>query len=49
MEDNFLWDFNIEINDIPNVTPEVVKIMDDYLYQKLSPSNLEYDVTKNQT
>jgi hypothetical protein len=31
MEDNSLWGFNIEINDIPNVTPEVIKIMDDYL------------------
>jgi hypothetical protein len=32
MEDNFLWNFNYEISDIPNVTPEVIKIMDDYLY-----------------
>ena len=31
MEDNFLWNFNYEINNIPNVTPEVIKIMDDYL------------------
>jgi hypothetical protein len=31
MEDNFLWNFNYEISDIPNVTPEVIKIMDDYL------------------
>jgi hypothetical protein len=31
MEDNFLWDFKYEISDIPNVTPEVIKIMDDYL------------------
>jgi len=31
MEDNYLWNFNIEINDIPNVTPEVIEIMDDYL------------------
>lgn len=30
-EDNFLWNFGYEITDIPNVTPEVVKIMDDYL------------------
>jgi len=30
-EDNFLWNFNIEINDIPNVTPKVIQIMDDYL------------------
>ena len=31
MEDNPLWGFNIEINDIPNVTPKVIEIMDDYL------------------
>ena len=31
MEDNFLWNYNIEIKDIPNVRPEVIKIMDDYL------------------
>ena len=31
MEDNFLWNFNKEINDIPNVTPEVIEIMDNYL------------------
>ena len=31
MEDNFLWNFDIEINDIPNVTPEVIEIIDDYL------------------
>jgi len=31
MEDNFLWNFNYEISDIPNVTPEVIKIMNDYL------------------
>jgi hypothetical protein len=30
-EDNFLWNFNIEINDIPNVKPKVIEIMDDYL------------------
>jgi hypothetical protein len=31
MEDNFLWNFNYEISDIPNVTPEVISIMDEYL------------------
>jgi hypothetical protein len=31
MEDNFLWNFNIEINNIPNVKPKVIEIMDDYL------------------
>ena len=33
-EDNFLWNFNYEITDIPNVTPEVIKIMDDYLQEE---------------
>ena len=32
-EDNFLWNFNYEITDIPNVTPEVIQIMDDYLQE----------------
>jgi len=32
-EDNFLWNFNYEITDIPNVTPEVIQIMDDYLLE----------------
>ncbi len=32
-EDNFLWNFNIEINDIPNVKPKVIEIMDDYLQE----------------
>jgi hypothetical protein len=31
MEDNNLWGFNFEISDIPNVTDEVIDIMDDYL------------------
>lgn len=31
MEDNYLWNFNYKISDVPNVTPEVIKIMDDYL------------------
>jgi hypothetical protein len=35
MEDNFLWNFNYEISDIPNVTPEVIKIMDDYLTKEI--------------
>jgi hypothetical protein len=33
-EDNFLWNFNIEINDIPNVKPKVIEIMDDYLMKE---------------
>ena len=32
-EDNFLWNFNIEINDIPNVKPKVIELMDDYLQE----------------
>jgi hypothetical protein len=32
MEDNFLWNFNYEISNIPNVTPEVVTIMNNYLF-----------------
>jgi hypothetical protein len=30
-EDNFLWNFNIEINDIQNVKPKVIEIIDDYI------------------
>lgn len=36
MEDNPLWSFNIEINNIPNVTPKVIEIMDDYLLRSSS-------------
>jgi hypothetical protein len=36
MEDNFLWNFGIEIKDIPNVTPKVIEIMDDYLWRSSS-------------
>jgi hypothetical protein len=31
MEDNLLENFNYGITDIPNMTPEIIKIMDDYL------------------
>ena len=31
MEDNYLWNFDIEINDIPNVTPKAIEIIHDYL------------------
>ena len=31
MEDNFLWNFNFEISDIPNMTPEIIRIIDNYL------------------
>ena len=33
-EDNYLYNFNYQISDIPNVTPEVIKIMDDYLQKQ---------------
>ena len=31
MEDNHMWNYHIEIKDIPNVTSEVIEMMDDYL------------------
>jgi len=34
MEDNFLWNYNFEITDIPNVPAEVIKIMDEYLTEE---------------
>jgi len=34
MEDNFLWNYHFEITDIPNVTEEVIKIMDEYLTEE---------------
>jgi len=34
MEDNFLWNYHFEITDIPNVTEEAIKIMDDYLTEE---------------
>jgi len=34
MEDNFLWNYNFEINDIPNLPAEVIKIMDEYLTEE---------------
>ena len=44
-EDNFLWNFNFEISDIPNVTPEVIKIMDDYL-QESEEMNLQEHIRR---
>ena len=32
-EDNYLPDYGYSISDIPNVTPEVIQIMDDYLQE----------------
>ena len=34
MEDNFLWNYDYEISDIPNVTNKVIDIMDEYLTQE---------------
>ena len=44
-EDNFLWNFNYEISDIPNVTPEVIKIMDNYL-QEEEEMNLQENIRR---
>jgi hypothetical protein len=44
-EDNFLWNFNYEISDIPNVTPEVIKIMDNYL-QEEEEMNLQESIRR---
>ena len=44
-EDNFLWNFNYEISDIPNVTPEVIKIMDNYL-QEEEEMNLQENIKR---
>lgn len=43
MEDNYLPNFNYEITDIPNVTPEIVKIIDDFFESK---SNLQENIKK---
>ena len=32
-EDNYMWSYHMEISQVPNVTPEVIKIMDDYLQE----------------
>jgi hypothetical protein len=34
MEDNHMLSYGLDISDIPNVTPEVIKIMDDYLMKE---------------
>ena len=34
MEDNYLWNFDIEANDIPNVNSKVLQIIDDYFENK---------------
>jgi len=35
MEDNYMLSYGLDISDIPNVTPEVIKIMDDYLTKEI--------------
>lgn len=44
-ENNFLWNFNYEINKIPNVTRQVIKIMDDYL-QESEEMNLQETIKR---
>ena len=44
-EDNFLWSYGYEISDIPNVTPEVIKIMNEF---KL-PDNLSESILREET
>jgi hypothetical protein len=39
MEDNLIGDYHFNISDIPNVTNEVINIMDDYLKKQLSVMN----------
>lgn len=34
MEDNYMLSYGLDILDIPNITPEVIKIMDDYLMKE---------------
>ena len=41
-EDNFLMNFNYEITDIPNVTPEIVKVIDEYLANQEVLSEADY-------
>lgn len=46
MEDNNLYNFNDEISDIPNVTPEVIKIMDDYFEKREEPLQQSISIKK---
>ena len=42
MEDNHMGDYGYEITDIPNVTPEIVKLIDEYLINDEVLSEAEY-------
>jgi len=42
MEDNHMGDYHYEITDIPNVTPEIVKLIDEYLVNEEVLSEAEY-------
>jgi hypothetical protein len=44
-EDNFLWNYGYEISDIPNVTPEVIKIMNEFEL----PDNLSESILREET
>ena len=44
-EDNFLWNYHYEITDIPNVTPEVIKIMDDYLHDDFYSGSVPFSLS----
>ena len=44
-EDNFLWNYGYEISDIPNVTPEVIKIMNEFEL----PDNLSESIIREET
>jgi hypothetical protein len=43
MEDNLIQNFGYNISDVPNITPEIVKIMDNYL----ESSRPQYDEIDN--
>ena len=42
MEDNHMGDYHYEITDIPNVTPEIVKLIDEYLVNEEVLSEADY-------
>ena len=42
MEDNHMGDYHYEITDIPNVTPEIVKLIDEYVANQEVLSEAEY-------
>lgn len=34
MEDNYLWNYGYEITDVPNITPKLKELIDNYLLEK---------------